>query len=59
VLIPPRIDASMILEQDWMEKILNLGNLGVLDGRGMKVDYEIVSKGSIWLFHLMKQRIST
>jgi len=49
----------MILEQDWMEKILNLGNLGVLDGRGMKVDYEIVSKGSIWLFHLMKQRIST
>jgi len=46
----------MILEQDWLEKILDFG---VLDGRGMKVDDEIVSRGNSWMFHLMKQRIGT
>jgi len=56
VLIRPKIDTSMILEQDWMEKILDLG---ILDGREMKVDDEIVSRGSSWLFHLMKQRLNT
>lgn len=43
--MPLRIDASMILEQDW-EK--NIGFRG-LDWRGQKVDDEIVSRGSSWL----------
>ena len=56
LLIPPRIDASMILEQDLMKK--NIG-FGGLDGSGMEVDDEIVSRGSNWLFHLMEQSIGT
>jgi len=37
VLIPPMLDASMILEQDLMKKYWIWG----LDGRGKKVDDEI------------------
>lgn len=50
VLIPPTLDASMILEQDLMKKYWIWG----LDGSGMEVDDEIACKGSRWLFHLMK-----
>ena len=46
------LDASMILEQDLMEKKYWIWGL---DGSGMEVDDEIVCKGSRWLFHLMKQ----
>ena len=49
-LIPPMLDASMILEQDLLKKNWILG----LDGSGMEVDDEIVCRGSRWLFHLMK-----
>jgi len=54
VLIPPKIDAPMILKQYLMKKILDFG---CLDGRGKKGDDGIVCGGSRWLFHLMKQRI--
>ena len=37
------LDSSMILEQDLMKK--NIGFVG-LDGSGMNVDDEIVSRGS-------------
>jgi len=45
------LDASMILEQDLMKKIYWISGL---DGRGKKVDDEIVCRGCRWLFHLMK-----
>jgi len=48
------IDASMILEQDLVKKILDFGGLEV---RGRKIDDEIVSRESSWLFHLMEQSI--
>jgi len=46
----------MILEQEWMEKILDFGGL---DGRGKKCDNGIVCRGSRWLFHLIKQRLGS
>jgi len=44
MLIPPRIDASMISEQNLMKKKLDFG---CLDGRGRKVDDEIMSRGQL------------
>jgi hypothetical protein len=50
VLIPPRIDASMIGAR-LGEKYIGFGGL---DGSGMEVDDEILSKGVVDCYNMME-----